>query len=104
MTDRHYCAGTALRLASCATGFSQMTQKLFASAVFFCTIIAAHAADPRIPKTWDDTAIASSIVPLAVPSATPAIEVFNEQGQAQQLKLFPSHLCVFRRCGSLITI
>jgi hypothetical protein len=48
-----------------------MNQTLFASSVFFCTAIAAHAAEPRIPKVWDDTEIASAIVPLAIASATP---------------------------------
>src|ERR1700722_16410700 len=50
---------------------NQMKRPLPAISVLLCAAIAAHAADPRIPKMWDNDAIASAMVPLAVPAAIP---------------------------------
>ncbi len=44
---------------------------LSAISVLLCAAVAANAADLRIPKVWDDRAIASAMVPLTVPAATP---------------------------------
>jgi len=48
-----------------------MRKTLPAISVLFCTVVAAHAADLRIPKVWDDEALASAMVPLVVAAATP---------------------------------
>jgi hypothetical protein len=50
---------------------NQMKRPLLAISVLLCVAIAAHAADPRIPKVWDTDAIASAMVPLAIPAASP---------------------------------
>ena len=50
---------------------TQMKRTLLAISVLLCAAVAANAADPRIPRVWDDRAIASAMVPLAVPAATP---------------------------------
>ncbi len=44
---------------------------LLVSAVFICTAGAGQEVKWCIPTVWDDTAIASTTLPLAVPAATP---------------------------------
>jgi hypothetical protein len=48
-----------------------MKKTLSTISVLLFTAVVAHAADLRIPKVWDDEAIASAIMPLAVAAATP---------------------------------
>jgi hypothetical protein len=48
-----------------------MKKTLSAISFLLSMVVAAHAAAVRIPKVWDEEAIASAMVPLAVPSATP---------------------------------
>src|ERR1700722_19171997 len=45
--------------------------KYLLSALLICTSGAAQDVKGAIPRVWDDTAVASITVPLAVPAATP---------------------------------
>jgi len=48
-----------------------MKHTLSAFSALLSTVAAAHGADLRIPRVWEDEAIASTTVPLVVAAATP---------------------------------